>query len=199
MDLHQVDVISLEPHQRLFQLVARRGSRAPVDFGHQKGFLPVTTLESLAHPYFAGAIVVIPAVVEEIDAFVQGFSHNAEGLRFRNIGEPYMVAADPEDRDFGIGSTEFAPPDSVDGGHRRQRTVRGRTLQFRLCGKIAACETLPPGKCSRRLFEEITPFHPGPPSQIQLPALRMAHAGLSAAVRYQNSTGIQLRPERIPF
>jgi hypothetical protein len=38
-----------------------------------------------------------------------------------------------------------------------------------------------------------------PPSQIQLLALKMANVGLSAAMRYRNSTGIESRPERMPF
>jgi hypothetical protein len=125
--------------------------------------------------------------------------HDANGLGFGNVGETDMVTADADDRDFRVRSTEFTPPNSVDDRHRRQRTMRCRTLQFRLCGKIAARETLLPGKCCARLFEKITPFHPGPPSQFQMLALRMAHAGLSAAMRYRNSTGMESRPERMPL
>src|SRR5580692_5154066 len=60
-------VIRLQPLQRLIDLLRRRGSGASVELSHQEDFLAVAIAQSLAHPGFAFAIAVAPAIVEEVN------------------------------------------------------------------------------------------------------------------------------------
>jgi len=48
--------------------------------GHQKGFLTIAVTQSFAHSNFALSAVVVPAVIEEIDSFIQSRSNNSNTL-----------------------------------------------------------------------------------------------------------------------
>ena len=72
VDLQQVDVVGLEPLQRLVDLLRRPSSRSrPSIFVIRKALLPVAVAQRLAHADLALAVVVVPAVVEEVDAAVE--------------------------------------------------------------------------------------------------------------------------------
>ena len=66
--------------QRLLDLLGGGLFRAAIDLGHQKGFLAIPVAQSLAHAHFALAVVVVPAVVEEVDAVVERGADDADAL-----------------------------------------------------------------------------------------------------------------------
>src|SRR5258707_15805908 len=75
--LEEIDAIGLQAAQRLIYLVCCGGFRASIDLGHEKRFLPVAVAKRVAHAYFALAAIVVPAVVEKIDSFIQPCADNA--------------------------------------------------------------------------------------------------------------------------
>jgi hypothetical protein len=80
MELHQVNVIGLETLQRFVDLLCRRGFCAAVNLGHQEYFVAVTACQRLTHPHFADAVVVIPAVIHEGDAMIDGAADELNGF-----------------------------------------------------------------------------------------------------------------------
>src|SRR5713226_9150621 len=70
VELQEVDDVRLEPSERLLDLPGGRRPRLPVDLGHQEGSLPVAVPEGLPHSDLAPPVVVVPGVVEEIEARV---------------------------------------------------------------------------------------------------------------------------------
>src|SRR6185312_206788 len=78
--LQQVDMISLKPAKRFVDLICGGLGIAAVDLRHQESLLPIAIAESLAHADLAFSAVVIPAIIEEVDAFVESRSDNADAL-----------------------------------------------------------------------------------------------------------------------
>ena len=74
------------------------------DLGHQED-LVAPPLERLAHPVLALAIVVLPGVVEEVHAGVDGFMHDGDGfLQGRGIAQ--AVAAHANNGNALLGAPE---------------------------------------------------------------------------------------------
>ena len=78
--LQQIDGVGLQAAQGLVDLPGRALAGAAIDLGHEERFLAVSIAQGLAHADFAGAAVVVPAVVEEVDAFVEGGADDANAL-----------------------------------------------------------------------------------------------------------------------
>ena len=78
--LHQVDAIGLQALQRFLDLFGCQRTGPPVDFRHQKHFVAVSVAQCLAHSIFAVAVVIIPAVVHEVDAAIDGPANDADSL-----------------------------------------------------------------------------------------------------------------------
>src|SRR5438034_4490260 len=76
--LHEIDAIGPQPLERLIELSHRFRVRSPVDLRNQKDLLPVAIPERLSPAGFACAVVVVPAVVQEVDATVDGRSNDPE-------------------------------------------------------------------------------------------------------------------------
>src|SRR5262249_50883701 len=73
--------------------------RSAVDLGHQKGLLSISVAQGFAHPDFALATVVIPAVIEEVDPAVEGRTDDAD--TFLLIGlHANVVSAESHHGDF---------------------------------------------------------------------------------------------------
>src|SRR2546423_5827055 len=62
--LDQIDPVGLQPPQRFVKLPRRFLPRSAVDLGHQENLLPVAVAESGSHAPLAGAVVVVPAVIQ---------------------------------------------------------------------------------------------------------------------------------------
>ena len=128
MELHEVDDAGAEPVQRLIDLQRGGFGVAAVDLGHEEDALPVAILESLAHADLAGPGVVIPAVVEEGDAAVDGGADEADALLGIGLladveaaeadgGDAFAGAAELAiDHVGGFGAAGGSGPEGVSGG-----------------------------------------------------------------------------------
>src|SRR5438128_747400 len=76
--LHEIDAIGLQPLERLVELPHRFGVRSSVNLRHQKDLLPVAITERFSHARLARAVVVVPAVVQEVDATIDLYSDDPE-------------------------------------------------------------------------------------------------------------------------
>src|SRR5579872_191914 len=82
MKLHQVNSVSLQAPQRFVDLPGGRGFVASVDLRHHKCFAPVAIAQGFSDPRLALAVVVVPTVVEKIDAVIQSGSHDSDAFGF---------------------------------------------------------------------------------------------------------------------
>ena len=108
VNLPEVEMIGLQPAQRLFQHLHRQSRLAAVgaDLGHQED-LVATALQAFAHPDLRLAAVVLPAVVEEGDAAVDGLLHEAN--RCLLVGRVAQVmATHTQGRDLDVALSELA-------------------------------------------------------------------------------------------
>ena len=63
-----------------------------VNLGHQENSLAISVPQSLPHALLTGAIVIVPAVVHEVDAAINGGANDAHGERFINMLQRQMPA-----------------------------------------------------------------------------------------------------------
>ena len=80
MELEQIDLIRLQPSQGFIELCRSSGFVPAVDLGHQEGFLAIAIAQGFAHSNFALSTVVVPAVIEEVDPFIDSRANNANAL-----------------------------------------------------------------------------------------------------------------------
>src|SRR5216683_463096 len=80
MELQQVNPVRLKPAQGLINLLCRSVFGAAVALGHQEHLLPVAVPQRFAHPAFARAVVIVPAVVHKVDPVVDGGANDADTL-----------------------------------------------------------------------------------------------------------------------
>src|SRR5438046_9868616 len=92
-----------------------RRPRLPIDLGHQESSLAVPVPEGLSHLDLAPPLIVVPGVVEEIDARVDRGADDADAPRLREVrlskvepaeadrGDPLACAAEAAHRDHGVG------------------------------------------------------------------------------------------------
>src|SRR5438094_7133206 len=115
VELHEVDAVGLEPAQRLIDLLRRRVLVATVDLGHEKHVVAIAVAQRLSHAELARPTVVVPAVVEEVDAVVDGRAYDADGFLLVRL-PPEMVAAHADQRHHLAGAPQatignfHAPP-----------------------------------------------------------------------------------------
>src|SRR5688572_2005228 len=77
--LHEVDAVGLEPPERLVELPFGGARRAAVDLRHEERALPVACAQRLAHAPLARAVIVVPGVVHERDAGIDGCTDDPGG------------------------------------------------------------------------------------------------------------------------
>src|SRR5215469_16255844 len=114
VELQQVNVVRLKTPQRFLDL--RGGTRfcPAINFRHQKGFVTITILEGLTHANFALAAVIVPAVIQEIESFVEGLANDRDafvGITLRT----QVVAADADERNLFARAAKFAVGNAVLG------------------------------------------------------------------------------------
>src|SRR5271156_3985365 len=125
--LQKVHVVGLQPAQRFVYLLGRALFGAAVNLGHQESFLAVTILQRFAHADFAFAAVVVPAVVQEIDAFIEPGANDA--YAFLHVTLPgEVISAEAYAGHFFAGVAERAVGDAVPhvSGRVGRRRVRVR-------------------------------------------------------------------------
>src|SRR5438128_2677365 len=98
MMLDQVDTVHLQTLERFIQLPGRLLLRTPIDFRHDKRLIPVAITKCRTHANLTGAIVVIPTVVEKVDALIYRRPNNTDGELFINVRKPEMPASNPNGR-----------------------------------------------------------------------------------------------------
>ena len=106
MELEKIEVVGLEAAEGFVELLCGGFFGSAVDFGHEKGTLAVTVAQSFAHADFGVAIVVVPAVVEEIDAAVKRGANDTDGVLLTGIAE--VIAAEPDGGHSDAGAPEGA-------------------------------------------------------------------------------------------
>src|SRR5216684_8074391 len=92
--LNQVDAVGLQTLQRFVELPRGFGFRAAVDLRHQERLPPVAVAKRLAHADLAGAFVVVPAVVEEVDAAVDRAADDSKAEVFGDGFQTDVPAAE---------------------------------------------------------------------------------------------------------
>ncbi len=105
MVLDEVEVVGAEALEGGVDLLGGAFGIAGVDLGHEEGLVAVAVAEGHAHALFADAVVVVPGVVEEVDAGVEG---GADDLDADGLGDVVLAdvgAADADDGDEGVTMT----------------------------------------------------------------------------------------------
>src|SRR5688572_21974295 len=85
--LHEVDAVGCQAPKGLAELSRRLGLGSTIDLGHQKDSVPVPIAKRFAHARFTRALVVVPAVIQEIDAAVDGSANDADARLLIEIVE----------------------------------------------------------------------------------------------------------------
>ena len=88
------------------------GLISAIDFGHQKGSLAITVAQRSAHSNFALSVVVVPAVIEKIDSFIDSCTNDANAF----VGIALFAQVIPAESDQGnafTGAAERSMWDSV--------------------------------------------------------------------------------------
>src|SRR5216684_6954557 len=122
MELHQVDTICLQALQGFVDLPGGGRLGPAVDLGHEEDLLPVAITQSLPHADFAGAPIVVPAVVHEGDPAIDGPADNRDALCFVSLFAD-MIPAQADGRDLFSSSPQSALGHSLLSlGHQNLRT-----------------------------------------------------------------------------
>src|SRR5213076_453758 len=113
VELHQVDAVSLQALKTCVDLP--RGFRfgTAIDFVHQEDLLTVAVLEGFGHANFARAFVVIPAVVHEGNAAVDGLADERNRLVLGNRRLADVPATQADDGDAFACAAEGAVDHSI--------------------------------------------------------------------------------------
>jgi len=116
VNLPEIEVVGLQPPQRLLELPHRSPGIAAVraDLGHQEHAV-ATILDRLPHPHLALAVVILPRVVEERDAGIDRGVHDLDGFAFgADLAD--VVPAERQRRDELVVTSE-SPPWDFAGAH----------------------------------------------------------------------------------
>ena len=119
MDLPEIEVVGLQPAQALLQLDHRVGCRAVVRavLGHQEDLVAVAILgQRIPHAPLRLVVGVLPGVVHEGDAVIDGGVDDAGGLVFRRHAE--MKAAQTEQRNADPGRAQRSQGNTTRSGAR---------------------------------------------------------------------------------
>jgi hypothetical protein len=143
VELPEVEVVGLEAAEGFVELLQRGFFGAAVDFGHEENFFAVAVAKGFAHAGLACAVavVVIPTVVHEGEAAIDGGADDAEAFGFV-FDFADVRAAEADAGDALAGAAELALGDFA-GAFRGPRARAGG-------GECAGCD------CH---FHKVTPGH----------------------------------------
>src|SRR5438045_2873422 len=97
--LDQIDAVGLQSAERVVELSRRLLLRSAIDLRHQKDLVAVSVAKCLPHSDLAGALVVVPRVVHEVDAAIDGAVHDAKS-ELLAYGRQAKVPAAEADRGY---------------------------------------------------------------------------------------------------
>src|SRR5581483_4696710 len=155
--LEQVQVVGLESLERLVDLLGRLLLRPAVDLGHQEHFVAVAVLERLTHPLLAGALVVIPRVVHERDAGVDGRADDRDALLL-GLLRADVEPADADGRHLDASAAERAVAHAVADGflRRAEGDLAGRLRVDALAERWGRGQA---GTADGRRLQEVASLH----------------------------------------
>ena len=118
VELPEIEVVGLEATEGLVEIAQRTGVVAFAVLGHEEDLIAaVIHFQSFAHDLFGVAVVIVPGVVEEGEAFVDGGVHDADGFRvFLDAAD--VPAAEAGHRDLYAGAAEGTLGEAGAGGLR---------------------------------------------------------------------------------
>src|SRR5439155_60064 len=99
MELHQVDAIRLQPLQRFVDLPGGGLPGPAVDLRHEEDSLAIAVTQRPPHADFAGAAIIIPAVVHEGEPPIDRAADNRYTLRFVSLFAD-VIPTQADGRDF---------------------------------------------------------------------------------------------------
>ena len=106
--LHEVNAVGLQAPQRFVELSRRFLSGPAVDLRHQEDLVAVAVAECLPRSDLAGAAVVVPGVVHEVDPAVDRGPNDTE-TQLRAYGwETEVPASEPDSRYSFSGASKNA-------------------------------------------------------------------------------------------
>src|SRR6185437_7823182 len=105
--LNQIDTVRLKAFQRLIDLARRSLFGTAIEFGHQERLPAIAIAKRLPHADLALAVVVVPAVVEEIHAAVESRANNTDAF-LRVLRTADVMAAEPDRRNLFARTPERA-------------------------------------------------------------------------------------------
>ena len=117
VELPQIDHVGIESPQAVFEVLHGGFLIPAVMLGHEEDSVAIAVLQGFAHEHLGPPLVVLPCVVHERDAHVDGRANKADRLPVV-LDLSDVMAAEPEDGDVPPGPAEHA------GGHLLQQTDR---------------------------------------------------------------------------
>src|SRR6266436_819390 len=125
VELEKINVVGLKAAQRFIELRCGGLAGLAIDFGHEEGLLTVAVAQRLAHADLTAAAIVVPAVVEEVDATVESGADDLDAFLFVGL-HAKVIAPEANNRDplaaaaelaignavFGAGGPEFSAGDA---------------------------------------------------------------------------------------
>src|SRR5256885_5908813 len=122
VELHQVDAVSLQALKTCVDLPGGFRLGTAIDFVHQEDLLTVAVLKRFAHADLARAFVVVPAVVHEGHAAVDGLADERNRLVLGNRRLADVPATQADDGDAFACAAEGAVAHAIATAFR-QKTV----------------------------------------------------------------------------
>src|SRR5664280_2130685 len=140
--LKQIHVVSLEALEAFLDLGRSARFAAAVDFGHQKHLVPITVPQGLPHPHFAFSLVVVPTVIHERDAAVDGTADDFEAFALLH-GVADVKPSQADSRHFLAGAAQSAVDHSCCGFFLspgcRPHDTDGKAPHGRTVNKLTSC------------------------------------------------------------
>src|ERR1700683_3098487 len=112
VELQQVEVVGLQTAKGLFDLLRGRFFGVAVDFGHQEGLVAITIEQRFAHAYFTLAIIVVPAVIEEINSAIERGTDDTNAFLLGRL-PAHMPTTEADARNLLAGAAQGAIRNSV--------------------------------------------------------------------------------------
>jgi hypothetical protein len=140
--LHEIDTVGPPPPERFVELARGFFFRAAVDLRHQERLLTIAVGQRLSHAPLARTLVVVPAVVEKRDAFVEGAADDADAEIFGHRRKADVRAAEADRGNTFTGTAEQPVRHLGHSASNAGRLCIDRTLpdQLRLPTADCACE-----------------------------------------------------------
>src|SRR5665213_1830202 len=98
--LEKIDMIDPQTLQRFVNLLRGFFFRAPIDLGHDESLRAVTVPERLTHPDLALPVVVIPGIVHEFQARIDGGANDLHSIGTGKLRLTDVRASQTDHRNF---------------------------------------------------------------------------------------------------